>query len=379
MASNGEDGVWRTVSGRRIFIREGQDLKEAMKQSGKFSEVRVKNKNKSFKSKKIENNKLKNQINLEKSIEKNPTTKFVDDDDVIDKDTGERLNVSLNDYRDKDGNLTSEREQLHREIIKNYFEGKTPVADGEEKLYYMTGGGAGTGKSRFVADTEKYYGGKDFQMYIAEDGSNLFKGNMIKLDADEIKIKLGLDKNNPNSAGYLHGESSALVKRITEIAQENGYNVMLDGTGDGGIKGMINKIDSAHDRGYKVYANYGTISVEEALERNWNRYIDAKAKGENARLVSGDSVVRTHAKVSQILPELASKFDNVKLWDNSGKNPVLIAEGGNGVDLKVKNSYNKEYLAFLEKEKYNSNDYGNFYDERLKEEDKWIQEKKKKK
>lgn len=33
-----ENGVWRTVGGRRIFIKEGQDLASAMKESGKFSE-----------------------------------------------------------------------------------------------------------------------------------------------------------------------------------------------------------------------------------------------------------------------------------------------------------------------------------------------------
>lgn len=32
-----EGGVWRTVSGRRIFIRDGQSLTEAMKESGKFN------------------------------------------------------------------------------------------------------------------------------------------------------------------------------------------------------------------------------------------------------------------------------------------------------------------------------------------------------
>ena len=29
-------GVWRTVGGRRIFIKDGQDLASAMKESGKF-------------------------------------------------------------------------------------------------------------------------------------------------------------------------------------------------------------------------------------------------------------------------------------------------------------------------------------------------------
>lgn len=33
-----ENGVWRTVGGRRIFIKDGQDLASAMKESGKFKE-----------------------------------------------------------------------------------------------------------------------------------------------------------------------------------------------------------------------------------------------------------------------------------------------------------------------------------------------------
>lgn len=31
-----QDGVWRTIGGRRVFIRKGQDLSSAMKESGKF-------------------------------------------------------------------------------------------------------------------------------------------------------------------------------------------------------------------------------------------------------------------------------------------------------------------------------------------------------
>ena len=32
-----EDGVWRTVGGRRIFIKDGESLASAMKKSGKFT------------------------------------------------------------------------------------------------------------------------------------------------------------------------------------------------------------------------------------------------------------------------------------------------------------------------------------------------------
>jgi hypothetical protein len=40
MAKNEENGVWRTVGGRRIFIKDGQDLATAMVESGKFKNLR---------------------------------------------------------------------------------------------------------------------------------------------------------------------------------------------------------------------------------------------------------------------------------------------------------------------------------------------------
>lgn len=42
MSSNkkdAQDGVWRTVGGRRIFIRNGVDLATAMRESGKFDNI----------------------------------------------------------------------------------------------------------------------------------------------------------------------------------------------------------------------------------------------------------------------------------------------------------------------------------------------------
>ena len=37
-------GVWRTVGGRRIFIKDGEDLETAMKKSGKFKKEEIKEK-----------------------------------------------------------------------------------------------------------------------------------------------------------------------------------------------------------------------------------------------------------------------------------------------------------------------------------------------
>lgn len=36
-----EGGVWRTISGRRVFIKDGQSLTDAMRESGKFGESKT--------------------------------------------------------------------------------------------------------------------------------------------------------------------------------------------------------------------------------------------------------------------------------------------------------------------------------------------------
>jgi hypothetical protein len=40
MAKNDIGGVWRTIGGRRVFIKDGQDLATAMKESGKFKNAK---------------------------------------------------------------------------------------------------------------------------------------------------------------------------------------------------------------------------------------------------------------------------------------------------------------------------------------------------
>ena len=36
---NGQEGVWRTIGGRKVFIVNGQDLPTAMKESDKFKKT----------------------------------------------------------------------------------------------------------------------------------------------------------------------------------------------------------------------------------------------------------------------------------------------------------------------------------------------------
>lgn len=89
-----EKGVWRTIGGRRVFIKEGQDLASAMKESGKFKSAK-KIKIGDDRDKKlddvIEKNKNKTQGELRKAIsESNDETEKIGlkklYDDMINED-----------------------------------------------------------------------------------------------------------------------------------------------------------------------------------------------------------------------------------------------------------------------------------------------------
>jgi len=73
-----EDGVWRTIGGRRVFIRNGQSLSDAMKESGKFSRVQ---KNQELYKKVDEENKK-----IDELLDKDKKEKEVEDKLVWDRE-----------------------------------------------------------------------------------------------------------------------------------------------------------------------------------------------------------------------------------------------------------------------------------------------------
>lgn len=338
----------RYVGGKKIVQGKDETLDEAMKKSGKFK--------------------------TEKQLKKEEIAKKVDEKikstETSMKDAKGRN--SLMKHMGPDGKLSPEREALHQEIIKEYFKGKMPVEEGKEKLYYMTGGGSGTGKSNFVKNEGNRYFGKNFRY---DEKTGQFKGNMIKIDADDIK-KMIYDRQSDGrkfSAPYLHEESSALSKRINGIATDMGYHVMLDSTGDGSPEKLGGKIDDAHSKGYKVIGCYGTCDVQKALDNNLNRYYGKKLKGDKtARYVSEKEVVSLHSNVSKTLIADANKFDKVTLYDmNDYHNIKKIASGGKGKNLRIEKGREIEYNNFASKgdmTKQQIKDIAGAYAEKVKKE-----------
>lgn len=239
-------------------------------------------------------------------------------------------------YLTPDGGLTAERERLHAKLVNDVFKGKKPVAPGEEKTFFVLGGGPASGKGSLTAkETHAEFGvpSKDEQATIDADE---FKKGLPEYDIENRKA----------AAAFCHEESSSLTKRAMSAAFKNNYNCTLDGTGDGSLNSMRKKINEARKNGYKVEAAYVTCPTEMAVER-------AKKRAEKTgRDVPEQQVRRTHAAVSRIFPQIASEFDHVTLWDTGGpkgSKPKKIAECWRGEPIKIID--NDAYQAFLDKGK----------------------------
>lgn len=221
----------------------------------------------------------------------------------------------------ENGEWTAEREALHSKIIDNTFNGvKKPK--GKPVTTFM-GGGPASGKSYVVK----------------KEGGRLglpSKDERVLVDPDECKKPLPeYDEDNP---GPVHEESSALAKRIAKIAQENGYNALVDGTGDTSVEKMRKKIKQARDAGHTVNGVYVFKPVEKAIIDNFAR----------DRTVDPKMLVETHQTISKMFPEIAGDFDDIKLYANMkfGEPPVLIARGGKGRELEIVNKdLYKQFLA----------------------------------
>lgn len=241
---------------------------------------------------------------------------------------------SIQKWLREDGTMDPKREELHSTITDGLFEGVEKPKPGEQQVFTLMGGGPAAGKSTVLDDPEF---GLPTEKQAARIDSDGIKG---KLPEYGQMVKAG----DASAAGFAHEESSALAKRAMAAGRENGYNVLLDGTGDGSEKSLMKKINEARDAGMKVEGCYVTCPTETALER-------AIARGQRTgRVVDPMVIKKTHAEVSRLFPKVASEFDHIRLFDTNvpkGSKPKLIAECFRGQEIQV---FDPDlYDAFLKK------------------------------
>ena len=102
---NEDDGVWRTISGRKVFIRDGESLGSAMSRSGKFKTMsRVeKNKDKYDKIAKFKKRKDTNKLKEDKEFEHKKIVDFeVRDNRYIPIREGEDRNEVIKQFEQRE-------------------------------------------------------------------------------------------------------------------------------------------------------------------------------------------------------------------------------------------------------------------------------------
>lgn len=209
---------------------------------------------------------------------------------------------------------TPERQKLHAEILDHFL--KNGVVS-DNPTFTMSGGGPASGKGFMLKKT------------------GLEEPGRVILDADEIKKlipeyadaqKKG-GKAQQKAASQVHEESSYLAKKLMAEAANRGFDVVLDGTGDNGLKSLKKKVDAMRAKGYRVEAKYVSADTDVAAQRNWDRFL------KTGRLPPEHMLRNVHRDVSKTLPEAmdAGIFDAVELYDTNKSGELrLVASQKNG-------------------------------------------------
>ncbi len=155
MAKDFEDGVWRTIGGRRVFIKTGQSLSDAMKESGKFK-----------KSEKIEKTPGQKTMDL---IKENNIKTFADEIKMTKDDLKKELDSLYKEPREdeikkdlKDIKDEREKKELTKkgltddEIKKGYKDVNEALKDKKESESTKTNGEKESTNEKFeVSDLKK--------------------------------------------------------------------------------------------------------------------------------------------------------------------------------------------------------------------------------
>jgi predicted ABC-type ATPase len=204
------------------------------------------------------------------------------------------------------------RTVLHRRIVRETLEGANPPPH-----VTILGGGGGAGKSTIV----KRFGiGK----------------NQATVNADDIKERIPeysqlVKAGDRSAAAFVHEESSKIAQDVQTEARKRGVGLVLDqvGADPRKVTAQVRKFVAA---GYKdIDAVYVTVPTQVAVERAESR---AQRTG---RAVPLEILRAAHRDVSRGFEGIAklAEIRDIKLYDNTGTDPVLVASGGRGRPLVI--------------------------------------------
>ncbi len=211
-------------------------------------------------------------------------------------------------FKDRDtGDYIESRQVLHEKIVSGYL-GRGSTQNG---VSYFMGGAPATGKSSILALAKLPEG-------IMTVDPDAVKG-MIPEYQEMVK------RGDMSAAARVHEESSTIGASITASALQKGFDLVVDGVGDGTYKKVAGKVAQHREAGKRVVANYVTTATEVSLTR-----ASARAK-ETGREVPENYIRSMHQEISKLVPQFLEKnlFDEFRLYNNDvkpGEAPILILE-----------------------------------------------------
>lgn len=234
---------------------------------------------------------------------------------------------------EEDGSLgyfSPERIELHKRIATLLLR-HAHEHPGEARAVFLAGGPA-SGKSSLTSSGLET---------LPADGVDV-NPDIVRamLPEYEALVKVG----DPEAAAKTHEEASHVSKMVMNLALMRDHHVIVDGVGAGAPGRFARKIKRAQAAGHTTEVVYASIPTDEAVARASRR---AKKSGRHVPL---GYLREAHREVSERFVSEIQHLPNVsvRVYDNSGKGPVLTAERSPAQrEMQVQNK--RLYEAFVKK------------------------------
>lgn len=283
-------GVWRTVGGRRIFIRDGQDLATAMKESGKFLSAK-KNKHKEKQLTVKEQKEMTSDMNelhdkgfivinkqTEENLNKNTAEYFkkFHSNDEISKINGVQMQENLSNM---EKNWCNEQLKYLSDLTDEYY--SNIISIGYKKTTENTLGGLASNNydmSVLMFQNEMIDKQSYFNKYI--------NSSKVKYNKNGFKTNFNaiVDDNNIEKAVIYHEFAHSLTNSDNKYRREIGkelqkvYNDYVNELDDLETKIKVNKNKilfgkiELFDETLKTQERRDNMYISEYAYRNWEEF-----------------------------------------------------------------------------------------------------------
>jgi len=323
-----EDGVWRTVGGRRIFIKDGQSLADAMKESGKF-----KNKKSEVKSeidaddvKKLDEEYDKAHGVYKKEEQKEKEIAKKEHRDAIEKENKERLQKLENQLEtksNKESNEDKEKEEWNSKVRAN------ERLNAKNKNYELS-----------LNDRDA----KDVLKQLNDEGSDFTFDDDVKIEDGKIKTTVGVYM--PDERGY--------VERDLEIpvSENETYDSLEEKIRD--WQDRHNTPDSFEDEDFKKSTNETMNNVirekankKSSYKEDLPQKTEIKTQGTSNRKEVSENIQAHILEYYDSPEDFVEQMDAMSHLPNNWKRGEELAKGGNYL------IYNGDMSDFLDELKIN--------------------------